>query len=144
MPNCLHLAENPADQEGWFRLANVSLRIRAFQDAANAYGKAAALETGDNVAAAGLYARQAEAFVFLGNGLVSPAANWSIARALERDPAQPLARYYKGLGLFQAQEPEKALAVWESLASDMPPDTPWLPSLMEEIMLAKRMMGIEE
>ena len=108
------LEENPDNQEGWFRLATVSMQIRAFQVAANSFGEAAMLERENDAIAAEMFARQAEAFVFLGEGLVSPAANWSVARALEKDPAQPLALYYKGLGLFQAQEPRQALAESEN------------------------------
>jgi len=138
-----YLEENPGNQEGWFRLANVSMQIRAFRDAANAFGQAALLETENDVVAADLFARQAEAFVFLSEGLVSPAADWAIVQSLQNDPAQPLARYYKGLGLFQAQEPEQALLVWQGLASDLPPDTPWLPSLVSQINQAKRLMGVQ-
>lgn len=138
-----HLAGKPGDIEGWMLLGNTYRGLGKFSDAAGAYEKALGLSPAPAVEA-DLLARRAEAFTLMSGGLVTEAAKFDLARALAIDPAHPIARYYDGLGYFQSGRGAAGLAAWEKLYAELPPETPWRENLMEEIRVAKAIMGLKE
>lgn len=84
------------------------------------------------------YSRLGELMVDLAGGRVSPEAGEAFARALERDPRDPRARFYAGLALRQRGQTQQALAVWRALEADSQPDAPWMGMLKAEIAKAEK------
>lgn len=119
----------PDDLEAWLRLGRAFELSRDPARAADAYGRA--LELDDSLAP--LHAAYAEARILNAGGVVTEPAMASLERALELDPAEPRARFYRGVGLAQRGERQAALDVWVDLAWDSTADAPWLPMLEERI-----------
>ena len=123
------LEAGPGDPRGWRLLGRVLSGLERFDEAARAYGRAAALLPGD----AGLRALRGEALAAADGGRVAEAARRAFADALARDAGEPRARFYLGLAALQAGDREAALARWRALAADSGPDSPWLPALRRRI-----------
>lgn len=66
-------------------------------------------------------------------GYVSPEAEAVLIAALEKDPANGLARYYSGLMFVQVGRPDRAFVIWKSLLEDGPDDAPWIGSIRASI-----------
>ncbi len=115
------LKDRPDDGEGWRLLARGLAGLERYGEAAEAYGRAAALAPDD----AGLASSQGEALIFAAGGSVTPAAHAALLRARARDPAEPRARYYLGLAEAQAGRRREALDAWLALERDSPADAPW-------------------
>jgi cytochrome c-type biogenesis protein CcmH len=120
---------NPDDPKGWSMLARSYMVLGKYDDAAAAFAEITRLDAANAEAHAG----RGEALVYASDGMVTPAAKEAFAAALALDSKEPRARFYLGLARMQEGEPDKALAAWEALAADSPPDAPWLPQLREEI-----------
>ena len=120
---------DPDDPKGWSMLARSYMVLGKYDDAANAFAQVSRLDGANAEAQAG----RGEALVYASDGMVTPAAKEAFAAALALDSKEPRARFYLGLARMQEGEPDKALAAWEALAADSPPDAPWLPQLREEI-----------
>lgn len=118
------LAERPDDIQGHRLLANSLMQLGRFAEAWRAYDKVIGLTGGS--AGAEIRAAKAEGMILAAGGYVSPEAADEIAAALERDPRLPIARYYAGLALRQAGRIDDAIAMWEGLRRDSPPDAPYL------------------
>jgi len=131
------LEANPDDLEGWFRLG------RAFQltdqpgRAVQAYERAVALDDGIPE----LHAALAESAITAADGIVTAKAQAALQRALELDPANPRARFYRGLALVQRGERERALGMWTDLVRDTPADAPWLPVLRQRVTALAEDLG---
>ena len=123
------LEAGPGDPRGWRLLGRVLSGLERFDEAARAYGRAAALLPGD----AGLRALRGEALAAADGGRVTEATRRAFADALARDAGEPRARFYLGLAALQAGDREAALARWRALAADAGPDSPWLPALRRRI-----------
>jgi hypothetical protein len=86
-----------------------------------------------------------EMLIKLAGGRVTPEAGEAFAMALERNHADPRARFYAGLALQQRGRTQAALAVWKALDRDSKPNAAWLPLLHEKIREAeKEPRGFEE
>lgn len=72
------------------------------------------------------HAGLAQTMIFAAGGLVTPEAEKHLIRALELDPANPLARYFSGLMFAEIGRPDRAFALWEPLLREGPPDAPWI------------------
>ncbi|NBB52120.1 c-type cytochrome biogenesis protein CcmI, partial [Rhizobium sp. CRIBSB] len=81
---------NPDDAEGWRLLGWSYFQTGAFNEAAVAYGRAAALQPSNSSHASA----QGEALVQAAGGQVTPAAAAAFQTALRADPADPRARYF--------------------------------------------------
>jgi cytochrome c-type biogenesis protein CcmH len=119
------VAGDPDDLEGWLRLGRAYELSGNPAKAAEAYGRAVALDGGD----AGLHAAFAEAQILAGDGVVTPKARTALERALELEPGNPRARFYQGLALLQRGERSQALELWAGLIGDTPADAPYLAML---------------
>lgn len=71
----------------------------------------------------------AEALVNAAGGRVSPEAEVVIERLLERDPDNPIGRYYLGLMFAQTGRPDLTFRLWRGLLEDSAPEDPWVPGL---------------
>ena len=134
---------DPQDLESRLVLAQVFERSARFAEAADSYrGAIAEIEKRGPVPGA-LYAALGETLVAVAQGRVDREARLAFARAIEADPANSRARYYAGLAMAQDGRLDTALAVWQALAEDSPPASPWLPLLREQIARAAGELGVE-
>ena len=114
------MAADPKNGEGWLLLARTYGELRQPREAAEAYGKAAALLPAD----AGLLADWAAVLVATGDGKWNDEARGVLKRALAAD-----ARHLKALALAGAEAYERgdlraAVGHWEQLQKLAAPDSP--------------------
>ena len=114
------LKASPNDPEGWRMLGWSYVQTGRFADAAGAYGKAAALDP-----KAEYFSAQGEALVQAANGQVGPDAHAAFQRAVDKDPADPRARYFLAVDKDQHGDHKGAMADWLTLLKSAPPDAPW-------------------
>lgn len=119
------VAADPEDREGWLRLGRAYELSENPAKAAEAFGRAVALDGGD----AELQAAFAEAQILAAEGVVTPKARSALERALALEPGNPRARFYQGLALLQRGERSQALELWAGLIGDTPADAPYLAML---------------
>lgn len=134
------LKENPDELEGWLLLARSNLSLGRYEEAANAFGRAAELQAGD----AEIYAQQGQALVGLHGGIITPAASLAFGRAFALQPEHPAPRLYEGYRLFQAGNVKAALAIWQKLVVEVPANTPWLERIRMEISRAEAIIAQQE
>ena len=131
--------EQPEDLEAWLRLGRAYELMREPGRAAEVYERA--LELDDTLAP--LQAAYAEARILDAGGVVTEPAMAALERALKLDPAEPRARFYRGVGLAQRGERQAALDAWVDLAWDSTADAPWLPMLEERIRALAGEMDVD-
>lgn len=112
--------EGGGDPQGLRLLADSYMRMGRSSEAWRSYDRLIAQRGSE--AAAELHSRKAEAMIMAVNGYVSPQAEQAIAAALDKDPAEPVARYYSGMVQAQEGRPAEALAIWEALRQDRSDD----------------------
>ena len=112
---------SPGDPEGWRMLGWSYLQTGRNADAAQAYGKAAALDpkNGEYLSAEG------EATVLASQGQVTPAAEEIFRKAVAIDGSDPRARYYLAVAKDQKGDAKGAMDDWIALLKSAPPDAPW-------------------
>lgn len=115
------MRERPDNAEGWRMLGWSYMQTGRNAEAAEAYGKAAALDP-DN---AEYLSAQGEATVLAADGAVTPAAEAVFRRAVAADPGDPRARYYLAVAKDQRGDQEGAMNDWIALLRSAPPDAPW-------------------
>lgn len=115
------MKQAPGDAEGWRMLGWSYLQVGRNADAAQAYGRAAALDphNGEYLSAEG------EATVLAAQGQVTPAAEDVFRKAVSLDPADPRARYYLAIAKDQKGDAKGAMDDWIALLKSAPPDAPW-------------------
>lgn len=115
------LRETPEDVNGWRMLGWSYFQTGRFAEAAEAYGRAAALEPAN----AEHFSAQGEALVQAGGGQVTPAALTAFRGALRADPQDPRARYFVAVEMDQRGEREAAMTAWIDLINSAPAGAPW-------------------
>lgn len=110
-----HLAEAPDDLRGLEIAFPVYMRLGRYDNAVEVGERLLKLKgpTPEGLTVV------AEARIFAGRGIVTDDARKLLSQALERDPKFARARFYTGLALEQAGEPQKALELWQALASEL-------------------------
>ena len=131
--------ERPGEAQGLELLANGYMRLGRHAEAWRAYDDL--IEVLGEQAKAEHYAAMAEAMVLAAGGYVSPEAEQALAKALARQPGLPVARYYRGLTMAQGGRIDEAIAVWEKLKGETPPDAPWLEFLDRTLAEARALRG---
>jgi cytochrome c-type biogenesis protein CcmH len=116
-----HLAEHPADAQGWRVLAPAYRSLQRYDAAARAYERA--LSYGKPEAA--LLADLGEVLVMASQGLVTKAAAESFAAAVKLDPKHPKARYFQALAMWQEGKADAALKAWRAMVAEAPAGAPW-------------------
>lgn len=132
------LADRPNDVQGHKLLANTLMNLGRYAEAWRTYDKV--IELSGGTVDADTRGAKAEGMILAAGGYVSPEAEAEIARALQLDPSLPIARYYGGLALGQAGRLDEAIAMWQALRRDSPPDAPylpWLDRMMADAMQAR-------
>jgi cytochrome c-type biogenesis protein CcmH len=115
------MRERPDNAEGWRMLGWSYMQTGRNAEAAEAYGKAAALDPKN----AEYLSAQGEATVLASDGAVTPAAETIFRRAVAADPGDPRARYYLAVAKDQRGDQEGAMNDWIALLRSAPPDAPW-------------------
>lgn len=121
---------NP-DREGVFLLARSQSQLGRWADAWRSYAKLIELSGGD--APSPVYTAMAESMILAAGGYVSPEAEAALTAALQRDSANPVARFYMGEAFSQTGRPQSALETWAGLLRDSPADAPWRAQTIELI-----------
>jgi cytochrome c-type biogenesis protein CcmH len=115
------MKQHPDNAEGWRMLGWSYLQTGRNADAAEAYGKAAAIDPQN----ADYLSAQGEATVLAADGQVTPKAEEIFKRAVGVDPGDPRARYYLAVAKDQRGEHDAAMNDWIALIKSAPPDAPW-------------------
>jgi cytochrome c-type biogenesis protein CcmH len=115
------LRQTPEDVNGWRMLGWSYFQTGRFAEAAEAYGRAAALEPAN----AEHFSAQGEALVQAGGGQVTPAALTAFRGALRADPEDPRARYFVAVEMDQRGDREAAMTAWIDLINSAPAGAPW-------------------
>jgi len=123
------LRARPNDREGWSLYAHALSRLGRFDEAIAAWKKAVSLDPGN----ADWVSQLAEVQISAANGMVTPAALASLETTLRLDPAEPRARYYRGLAALQAGDADGALKRWLALEAESPVGAPWRKILADRI-----------
>jgi cytochrome c-type biogenesis protein CcmH len=134
-----HLAEDPADVDGWALLGQSYGALGRYPESAEAYGRAFALR-GEDAKLASAYG---EALVLAADGIVGEDARRAIAVALAANPADPRARFFDGLAKEQEGDTQGAFDMLLALAKDSPADAPWQDALRARLQALAAKLGIE-
>ncbi|OYU39342.1 MAG: c-type cytochrome biogenesis protein CcmI [Pseudorhodobacter sp. PARRP1] len=118
------VAARPDDQQGLALLAKNEAELGNYIAARRAQEHL--LELIGDKATANDHAGLAQTMIFAAGGVVSPEAEQQLIRALQIDPANPLARYFSGLMFAEIGRPDRAFALWEPLLREGPSDAPWI------------------
>ncbi|HEX3888286.1 MAG TPA: c-type cytochrome biogenesis protein CcmI [Phenylobacterium sp.] len=116
---------SPGDPDGWRMLGWSYLQVGRNADAAQAYGRAVALDPHN----AEYLSAQGEATVLAAQGQVTPAAEEIFRKAVSLDPADPRARYYLAVAKDQKGDAKGAMDDWIALLKSAPPGAPWAPEV---------------
>ncbi|WP_051608960.1 c-type cytochrome biogenesis protein CcmI [Fodinicurvata fenggangensis] len=133
------LENNPEDIQGWEMLGRSYGVLGRWEEAADAYRKALELSERPRPA---LQSALGEALVTVNQGEVSPGAERAFDAALEENPEDARARFYKALALNQRGESRAALERWIELAEATPQDAGWRPMLMQQIATTAQELGL--
>jgi cytochrome c-type biogenesis protein CcmH len=119
------MKDSPNDPEGWRMLGWSYLQVGRNADAAQAYGKAAALDPHN----AEYLSAEGEASVLAAGDQVTPAAEAVFRKAVSLDPADPRARYYLAIARYQKGDKTGAMEDWIALLKSAPADAAWAPQV---------------
>src|SRR3546814_4125023 len=81
---------------------------------------------------ANLWLGLGNALMVHGNGILSPAAEFSFRKAIRLAPEQPAPAYFYGLALAQSGQLQQAEKIWGDLLARAPADAQWRPELRSE------------
>lgn len=123
-----HLATSPEDLQGWKALGWAQMQTGRTADGVKALARAAELAPTD----AAVLSMYGEGLVREAEGKVTPQALALFERVIAIAPADPRARYYKGLQLMQDGKLKEAFEIWVVVIKESPPDAEWLPSIREQ------------
>lgn len=133
------LEQNPGDADGWRMLGWSYFNMERFSEAADAYKRAVALLP-QNAAYQSAYG---EALVMAAAGFVTTDAKAAFDAAIKLDPAEPRARYFRGLALDQAGDVAGAINAWIEMVDTAPGDAEWAPDLQRRIEARAAEAGID-
>jgi cytochrome c-type biogenesis protein CcmH len=133
------LENEPDDLQGWLLLGRSYAYLERYDDAAVAFGNAAALAPED----ADVRAAYGEALIYAADGVVTPAAKGEFEAVLAKDPNNPGARLYLGMAAAQAGELRQAFDMWRALAEDADGNEPWLPAIRRQLRALSDELGVE-
>jgi cytochrome c-type biogenesis protein CcmH len=123
-----HLATSPEDLQGWKALGWAQMQTGRTAEGVKALARAAELAPKD----AAVLSMYGEGLVREADGKVTPQALAVFERVIAIAPADPRARYYKGLQLMQDGKLKEAFEIWVVVIKESPPDAEWLPSIREQ------------
>lgn len=129
----------PNDVDGWRVLGWSHFRKQRFLNAAEAYRRAAELDTGNAI----LRSLRGEALVAAAKGQVTAEALKTFKSALELDQNDVRARFYSGQADLQNGDVKSALDIWIALLNNAPEGAEWSTDLRERIVEVARQSGTD-
>ena len=123
------LAEAPDDGVGWGVIAPIYLALGRFEEAANAFDKAIALDG----ASASRYVGLGESLMLAAGGTVSIRAEAAFERALAMEPEALKPRVFLAIAARQRGDAEEALQRWALLVEGATGGEPWAPLARREM-----------
>lgn len=114
--------------EGWMLLGQTYSRIGRFADAAEAFGIVAKRPE----ATSAVFSMLAEALISAEQGVVTPAAVTAIEHAMELDPSNPAAVFYKAVALRQKGDIAQAHDLLIRRLNNADSFYPWMESFVAE------------
>ncbi len=128
------LDANPSDAAGWAQLGDLYLTLQRFEEAATALEQAIQQNADPKLT----QARYGEALTQMAEGQVTPDAAAALRKGLAADPADPRARFYLALAAAEAGRIDEAIAAWNQLLAEAPPDAGWRQMVEQTIAAAQR------
>ncbi|MHA1127742.1 MAG: c-type cytochrome biogenesis protein CcmI [Alphaproteobacteria bacterium] len=125
------LKDRPDDLVGHRMLANNLTQVGQYSEARAAQENVMRI-LGEDATAAD-YASLSEIMIVAADFYVSPEAETALAKALELDEKDPLARYYAGILMIQRGEYSTTYGLWSELLAEGPADAPWIPVIESQI-----------
>ncbi|TDT72694.1 cytochrome c-type biogenesis protein CcmH [Litoreibacter halocynthiae] len=124
------LASDPqgGPSEGWMLLGQTYSRMGRFVDAANAFNTVAKRPEANSA----VFSMMAEALINEEQGVVTPRAEAAIDSAINLDPANPAAIFYKATALSQRGELRKAHDLLVARLDNADGFHPWMQSFLAE------------
>ncbi len=110
--------------EGWVMLARTYMEIGQPEEAA--WAISTLIERGGDAIGPEVYAYYAEVLIRVDDGIVSPKAEAALDRALELQPDNVAAIFYKALAYEQSGELEKAYAMLRARVEQESAYVPWM------------------
>jgi cytochrome c-type biogenesis protein CcmH len=132
------LDKEPDNVAGWSTLARTYYQMQRFNDAVQAYEKLAALIPDD----ANLLADYADAAAMAQGRKFEGKPRELVERALKLDPTQWKALAMAGTDAFDQGKFKQAVAHWEKLRAQLPPDAPIAQSISSSIAEARQRGGM--
>jgi cytochrome c-type biogenesis protein CcmH len=129
----------PADAQGWTLLGRGYLTLGDAGDAAGAFRRAIAVTPSPDRPQ--LYSAYGEALTLAAGGAVTADAEAAFRETLRGDPKDFAARYYLGLAYASRRDAAHALALWNSLLADAPPNAPWRAQLVDQVAMLSGRSG---
>jgi cytochrome c-type biogenesis protein CcmH len=128
------LKEKPDDAEGWSMLARSYTVLGRMPEALPAYRRAIALDP----RSAGLLADYADAMIAANDGKTTDEAIGLVDRSLAMDGRQPKALALAGTFAFDRGDYAKAVADWQKIAEQLPPESEFHQQVVANIDEARR------
>jgi cytochrome c-type biogenesis protein CcmH len=122
------LKAEPNNKEGWRVLGLSYLQLGKMDEGIEALARALALDPEN----ATLIAQYGEAKVRAAGGTVTPEAAKIFAEALEHNPKETRALFYRGVGLVQAGKEKEGLDVWIAILREASAESEWVGPLRSE------------
>ena len=127
------LEQNPGDAEGWIMLGRSYASLEKYDDATNAYAKAAALRTDDP----DVLVDYAFAMAMANGRQLQGQPLELVKKALQLDPQNPKALELAGTAEFQAKNYKQAIDYWQKLLAKAGSNTELARAVSERINEAK-------
>jgi cytochrome c-type biogenesis protein CcmH len=126
------IRQRPNDLAGWTLLGRGYVTLGQNAEGAKALARAIDLAQAQGKPSAALYSDYGEALL-QSEGPGSQNGQNAFNQALALDPKEPKARYYLGAIAAMRGKTQDALALWQGLLADAPPNAPWRQTLVDQI-----------
>ncbi len=131
------LQAQPNDPTGWDMLGKSYMALERYSEAVKAYAKLAELQPRE----AQVFADYADAQAMAQGQTLTGKPSELIAQALKLDPTNGKALYLAGFAAQEAGKPKDAIAHWEKLIAQLPPDSEGAAVLRQNLAELKQQMG---
>ena len=131
------LRAQPNDITGWTMLGKAAMLLERYPEAVQAYDKLTQLTPQDAQA----YADYADALAMANGQKLSGKPAALIDQALKLDPNNGKARYLAGFAAIEQGNTQAAIAHWEKLLAQIPPDAEGAVMLREKLAELKQQTG---
>ena len=137
----VRLSNDPSGgpSEGWMLLGQTYARMGRFADAAEAFRTVAERPEANSP----VFSMLAEVLISSEQGVVTPAADSAIDRAVELDPSNPAAIFYRAVSLTQKGEVARAHDLLVARLKDADRFYPWMESFVSEANRVGTQIGKE-